>query len=78
MSETSTLSGRLPANLANTVSDAIHDALVAGMEADEACCVAVAVAADYARHFYSDAYMAKLAKVITDRVGQPMPEVSCD
>lgn len=76
MSETATVSGKLPANLANMVADAIYSALIAGMEPDEACCVAVAVAADYARHFYGDAYMVDLAKVITERAGQPLPQVA--
>lgn len=42
-----TLTGSLPAKLANTLSDAIHAALSAGMETDEACCVALGVIGDY-------------------------------
>lgn len=35
------------ANLGNAISDAIHDALIEGIEVDAAASVAVAVAADY-------------------------------
>ena len=61
------MKGALPNNLANEVSDAIYKALKSGMETDEAVCVVIAVAADYARGAYGDGYLPELAKVITSR-----------
>jgi hypothetical protein len=74
MSET-TLTGRLPAELANAVSDAISSALKRGMEIDEAACVVAAVAADYARREYGDVYLEALAEIVKMRAGTPMPEM---
>ncbi|GLI25627.1 hypothetical protein GGQ86_000386 [Xanthobacter flavus] len=76
MSEAFTVSGDLPTTLANTISDAIHAALSKGMEPDAACCVAVAIVADYARTAYGDGYLADLAGVLLTRAGAPLPEVA--
>lgn len=65
--------GPLPAALGNAVSDAIYHAVSVGMEMDEACCIAVAVIADYARGTYGDRYLPSLASIITRRAGQPLP-----
>lgn len=73
MSARETISGPLPARLGNAISDAIHDALKAGMEPDEASCVAVRVAADYARCAYGPAYLNKLAEVIVECGQMPPP-----
>jgi hypothetical protein len=43
------LSGPLPQALMNEISDAIHRATKRGMRVDEATCVVVSTAADYAR-----------------------------
>ena len=66
--------GRLFAELANAVSDAINAALKLGMEADEAACCVVTVAADYARHAYGDTYLNDLALVVKKRAGRALPE----
>lgn len=67
------LTGALPRDLANAVSDAIHAALAKGMEIDEAVGVVAGVAADYGRHQYGDGYLSKLALVVTARAGMPLP-----
>ncbi len=72
LDEPSLLTGELPARLANEVSDAIHRALQSGMEADEAACVAAAVAADYARRAYGDEYLPALASVVARRAEKPL------
>lgn len=69
-----TVTGRLPNDLANSVSDAIHAAQQAGMECDEAVCVAIGVAADYARIEYGDGYLLALCDVLMSRSGQPHPQ----
>lgn len=66
--------GRSFAQLANDVSDAMTAALMRGMEADEACCCAVAVIADYARGTYGAAYLPKLAEVLIERANHELPE----
>lgn len=73
MADLSAISGALPAKLSNDVSDAIHAALERGMETDEACCVALAVVADYARMEYGPAYLHELAGVILRRNEAPFP-----
>lgn len=76
MGKTAVLIGTGPNfhRLANAMSDAIHDALERGMETDEACCVAVAVIADYARIEYGDGYLAQLATVLLAQQGKPAPK----
>jgi len=75
----SQLSGKSPKVLANAVSDAIHAAVAdRGMGVDEAVCVTVAVAADYARAEYGDRYLEDLGAVVQARTGQPMPEDTGD
>lgn len=69
----STISGKLPTALANEISDAINRALRRGMEADEACCIAAAVIADYARDAYGDGYLPNLATIMRLRAGQSLP-----
>jgi hypothetical protein len=71
-----TITGALPAELANAVSDAIAFAIKRGMEVDEAVCVAIGVAADYARGEYGDGFLKDLADVITARAGEPLPSRS--
>jgi hypothetical protein len=68
------MKGPLPAKLGNGISDAIHAALEKGMQTDEACCVAIAVIADYARMEYGTAYLQDLADVLIKRAFAPMPE----
>lgn len=68
------LTGRLPAELANAVSAAIAKAVHRGMETDEACCVAAAVIADYARAEYGAAYLTELAEVVVQRSQVAPPE----
>jgi len=75
MSSGSLLSGRLPAALSNAVSDAIHAALESGMEIDEAACVVVSVASDYARLQYGNDYLGALANVVLHRASMPMPDI---
>lgn len=74
MGAEATASGQLPNDLANAVSNAINAALSRGMEPDEAACIAIAVAADYGRSYYGDAYLPHLAKAVTSRAGLPEPE----
>lgn len=71
-------SGRLPAVLANAVSDAIMAAVHNGMGVDEAACVVVAVAADYGRGNYNNEYLASLANVVTERANHALPENGYD
>jgi hypothetical protein len=72
-SEVVTVTGQLPADLANAVSDAIHDALAKGMAIDGAVGVVIGVAADYGRAEYGDGYLSDLADLIMLRVGRPLP-----
>ena len=74
MGDVAMTAGRLPNELANAISDAINSAIERGMEPDEAACISVAVAADYARGYYGDAYLPHLAKAVTARAGMPAPE----
>ena len=62
--ELATLTGKLPAELGNAVSDAIYAALSKGMEPDEACCVAITVVCDYARTAYGPNYLDGLAQMV--------------
>jgi hypothetical protein len=70
--------GRSFADLANAVSDAVNAALKRGMAADEAACVVVQVAADYARGAYGNAYLLELAQVVIDRGSFPAPGEASD
>lgn len=74
MAEFSKISGALPAKLCNEISGAIHAALEKGMEMDEACCLAIAVIADYVRGEYGPGYLADLSDVLVARALAPMPE----
>jgi hypothetical protein len=60
--------------LANAVSDAINAALRAGLGTDEAACIVVQVAADYARAEYGNRYLDGLAAVVVGAASMPMPE----
>ena len=71
--DNATLTGKLPAKLANEISDAISRALESGMQTDEAASVVVSVAADYARGEYGDGYLNGLASVVTSRAGRTIP-----
>lgn len=73
MAELSSLTGKLPAILANAVSDAIHAALESGMEVDEAVCVVAGVAADYGRASYGNDYLDQIAAVVKMQGEQPLP-----
>lgn len=66
MSALARASGPLPTALGNAISDAIHAALVSGMEVDEACSVALAVVGDYWRHAYpiDDATLAAFGHIL--------------
>ena len=75
MGDEAIATGILPRTLANSVSDAIAAAMKLGMEPDEAACIVVAVAADYARCYYGDKYLPHLAKAVTSRAGMAMPFV---
>jgi hypothetical protein len=55
------------------ISDAIHRATKRGMRVDEAACVVVSVAADYARGAYGDEYLESLCTVIRERAQHPLP-----
>jgi hypothetical protein len=66
--------GPLPSALGNKISDAIFEAIQNGMEVDEATCVVVAVAADYARESYGGGYLAELAGIVLTRAERPRPE----
>jgi ribosomal protein S18 acetylase RimI-like enzyme len=70
-----TLTGRLPAQFANKISDVIHEFVNRGMEVDEASCIAVAVAADYARSNYGNSYLGSLTEVIRERANRPLPMI---
>lgn len=70
------ITGRLPTDLSNEVSDAIHKALTRGMEPDEAVCVAMKVALDYGRHSYGDQYGHRLREMIATFMSQPAPPPS--
>lgn len=74
MNEFLTLQGDLPTRLANRMSETIAKSLHEGMEPDEACCIAVAVIADYARGVYGNKYLPDLAKVLLAQAKKPMPE----
>ena len=63
-------------DLGNAVSDAINAALKRGMEIDEACCVVVSVAADYARLEYGNDYLPDLAEVVSERKNHALPELT--
>lgn len=67
-------SSPLHSALANIVSDAISKALDFGLEPDQAACVVVAVAADYARAEYGPDYLNRLAKVVLLRAADALPE----
>jgi hypothetical protein len=60
-------------DLGNAISDAIHDAMVGGLEADEAASVVVQIAADYWRAIYGPETLPGLASLVVDRAKQPLP-----
>ena len=68
-----TLSGKLPAELANNVSQALATAIKRGATADEACCVAVQVVADYWRAAYGNPSLDTLCHVVLKRAETPLP-----
>lgn len=74
MTNAATITGVLPRDLGNDVSDAIHKALSKGMAVDEACCVVVTVAADYARQEYGGRYLKDLAKVVREQRYKAPPQ----
>lgn len=63
-----TISGAAPAALGNAISDAIHEAMVGGMEADAACCIALKVAYDYWSACYDSPFLLAAASVISETV----------
>lgn len=68
-----TLSGRSPNMLATDIAKAMQSAGRRGMDLDQALCVLVQVAADYARGEYGPEYVEALGKVMRDRCQMPMP-----
>jgi hypothetical protein len=68
-----TESSPLHAALGQAIADAIHQALEAGLEVDQAACITVAVAADYARATYGPDYLNALAKVVIRQAAEPLP-----
>lgn len=74
MTQKMTATGALPRDLGNGVSDAIHAALIRGMEIDEAACIVIAVACDYARGQYGDAFLESLVKIVRGQRGKPLPQ----
>ena len=73
MGDKASTTGKLPARLANAVSDAIHAAIASGMEPDEATCIAAAVVADYGRSYYGDECLPHLSAAIAERAKKPNP-----
>lgn len=64
------IADRRLAKLGNAISDAIHEAMAAGIEADAAASVAVAVAADY---WLSQGYprpVTELAAILSAKANQ--------
>lgn len=70
---TERISGAVPAALGNAVSDAIIAALHQGLTPDQAACITVTVAADYARETYGNDYLLALANVVILRGNEPLP-----
>ncbi|MBS0560396.1 MAG: hypothetical protein JSR21_10110 [Proteobacteria bacterium] len=68
-----TLTGKLPAELANSVSQALAAAIGRGATADEACCVAAQVVADYWRCAYGNEALQTLCQVVLKRAEVPLP-----
>ncbi|MBN9600853.1 MAG: hypothetical protein J0G28_14430 [Afipia sp.] len=64
MSDTYLVSGKLPTDLANSVSDLIHSSISKGMEPDSVVCIVATVAADYARQYYGPKYLEALARLV--------------
>jgi hypothetical protein len=64
--------------LSNGVSTAITAALARGMSVEEATCVVVQVAADYARRAYGSACLQQLAEVVIWRGSRPNPGEASD
>ncbi len=61
-------------NLANAIAVQIEYAVEdCGLGVDDAVCVVVQVAADYARSQYGSAYLPQLARLIIGRGEMPMP-----
>lgn len=65
--------GALPNEFANEIAACIDRAQEAGLDLDVAACVAIGVAADYARAEFGDEYLSAMAYVIMQRVGKPLP-----
>lgn len=68
------VSGVLPRDLGNAVSDAFFAATERGMEPDEAVCVVIGVAVDYARSYYGDDYAKQLSGLILKMCAHPPRE----
>ena len=75
MERTTRVSGKLPTQLLNDVSDAVHKALSQGMEVDEACSLLCTVAADYGRDNYGPDYIEGLVTVLRNRRDEAMPSI---
>lgn len=67
------VSGAMPNDFANEIAAAIDSAQERGIELDIAVCIAIGVAADYARAEYGDEYLKAMAYVIMQRAGKPLP-----
>lgn len=67
------ISGPKAAQLANSVSEAIKQAVEEGLDTDLAACVVVQVAADYARVEYGTSFLIDLANIVQERGRMPLP-----
>lgn len=70
--------GPLPNDFANEIAGCIDRAQEGGLDLDVAVCVAIGVAADYARAEYGDEYLNAMAYVIMQRAGKPLPRSADD
>jgi hypothetical protein len=67
-----TVNGPDQSEFANRISKVISDAEKNGMAIDEAVCIAVAVASDYALHNYGKDYLDFLAKIVLAKKNKPV------
>lgn len=67
------ISGTVHASLGNAVSDAIFNAIKAGIPTDEASCVSIQVAIDYFRGVYGDRAAERLPDLVRAMLMRPAP-----
>lgn len=73
-----TATGALPNDFANEIVACIDRAQERGIDLDVAACIAIGVAADYARAEYGDKYLEAMAWIIMQRAGKPLPRSGDD